>query len=137
MFLLSGSYVDAQSYRYLMPVYAALPVIYAIGVDGVWRAHRAAGSMLLAFALLIFAAQQIDWYVLLTPDIESRRAIACLDLSGVRTAKAGYWQSYKLTFLTGERVIVSPTDGIDRYRPYSERTSTAPPLESILERCKN
>jgi hypothetical protein len=137
MFLVSGSYVDAQSYRYLMPVYAALPVIYAVGVDGVWRTHRAAGSVLLAFAILIFTAQQIDWYVRLAPDVESQRAIACLDAADIRAAKAGYWQSYKLTFLAAERVIVSPTDGVDRYPPYSKHTISAPLLESVLERCKD
>jgi len=132
MFLVSGSYVDAQSYRYLMPVYAALPVIYAIGVDAIWRAHRAAGSVLLVVAILIFAAQQIDWYVLLTPDVESRRAIACLEAAGARTARAGYWQSYKLTFLTAERIIVSPTDGVDRYPPYSALTRDSRTLDQIV-----
>jgi hypothetical protein len=131
MFFVSGSYIDAQTYRYLMPIYAALPVIYAIGVDGVWHANRTAGSALLAFALLIFAAQQIDWYVRLMPDVASQRTIACLDAAGVRAAKSGYWQSYKLTFLTGERIIVSPTDGIDRYPPYSAITASSPTLERI------
>jgi hypothetical protein len=119
MFLISGSYIDAQSYRYLMPIYAALPVVYAIGIGGVWRATRAGGAALLAFVLLIFAAQQIDWYRRLEPDLESPAAIACLDRAGVRAARAGYWQSYKITFLTGERIIVAPTDGVDRYPPYS------------------
>jgi Dolichyl-phosphate-mannose-protein mannosyltransferase len=119
MFLISGSYIDAQSYRYLMPMYAALPVVYAIGIDGVRRASRAAGTLLLAFVLLIFAAQQIDWYVRLEPDLESPAIIACLDRAGVRAARASYWRSYKLTFLSGERVIVAPTDGVDRYPPYS------------------
>jgi hypothetical protein len=131
MFLVSGSYVDAQSYRYLMPVYAALPVIYAIGIDAIWRGHRAAGSVLLAVAVLTFAAQQIDWYVLLTPDVESRRAIACLEAAGTSVARAGYWQSYKLTFLTGERIIVSPTDGVDRYPPYSALTRDSRTLDQI------
>jgi len=136
MFFVSGSYIDAQTYRYLMPIYAALPVVYAIGVDGVWCANRVAGSTLLAFALLIFAAQQVDWFVRLTPDRSSQRTIACLEAAGISAARAGYWQSYKLTFLTGERVIVSPIDGVDRYPPYSERTRDAPLLESIVEGCR-
>ena len=32
LFLLSGAFVDAQSYRYLMPVYGALAVVLALGV---------------------------------------------------------------------------------------------------------
>src|SRR5262249_12469946 len=136
MFFLSGSYIDAQTYPYLMPSYAALPVVYAVGVDGVWRAHRAAGSALLAVALLIFVAQQIDWYVRLQPDLESQRTIACLDAVRVRFAKAGYWQSYKLTFLSKERIIVAPVDGLDRYTPYSDLARDAPLVDSMLARCR-
>ena len=131
LFLVSGSYIDAQSYRYLMPIYAALPVVYALGVDAVWRASRPAGAALMLLLLGIFTAQQSGWYQHLAPDVESAQAIACLDRSGVRTARAGYWQSYKLTFLTNERVIVSPTDGVDRYAPYSAQTRDAASLESI------
>ena len=130
MFFVSGSYIDPQTYRYLMPIYAALPVVYAIGVDGVWRASRVAGSVLLSIALLIFAFQQVDWYVRLTPDRTSRRAIACLDAANVRIARADYWHSYTLTFLTRERIIVSPTDVV-RYPPYEMLTSGSPTLDHI------
>jgi hypothetical protein len=136
MFFVSGSYIDAQSYRYLMPIYAALPVVYAIGVDAAWRTSRAAGAGLLAFMLLLFASQQIGWYLRLEPDRASQQAIACLDAAGIRTARAGYWQSYTLTFLTNERVIVSPVDGMDRYAAYSEQTRDAPLLESVLATCR-
>jgi len=130
MFLISGSYIDAQSYRYLMPIYAGLPVVYAIGLDGVSRATRAGGGALLVFLLLVFAAQQVDWYLRLEPDRELAAIIACLDRSGIRAARASYWQSYKITFLTGERIIVSPTDGVDRYPLYSAATQSSVPIDT-------
>ena len=136
MFFVSGAYIDAQSYRYLMPIYAALPAVYAIGVAGIWRVSRPTGALVLAAALAIFVAQQVAWYGQLAPDLNSQRAIACFNAVGVRAARADYWQSYKLTFLTGERIIVSPVDGMDRYRPYSDRTRDAPLLESIVDRCR-
>jgi len=135
LFLVSGSYNDAQSYRYLMPIYAGLPVVYAIGVDAAWRMNRAAGAVLLAFLLGLFASQQLGWYRHLEPDRASPHAIACLDGAGVRAARAPYWQSYTLTFLTNERIIVSPTDGQDRYPPYSEATRNAPLVESVVAAC--
>jgi hypothetical protein len=135
MFFVSGSYVDAQSYRYLMPIYAALPVVYAIGIVGISRINRAAAAVLLVFAVAIFVAQQMDWYAQLTPDRESAHALECLNAAGVRVARAAYWRSYTLTFLSGERVIVSPTDGLDRYAPYSKTTRDAPLLDAILGRC--
>jgi hypothetical protein len=124
MFVASGSYIDPQSYRYLMPLYAALPVIYAVGVDAVWQSSAATGTVVLVFTLMLFGAQQLGWYQHLEPDTESPAIIACLDRAGVRTARAGYWQSYKITFLTGERIIVSPSDGMDRYASYSEQAKS-------------
>jgi hypothetical protein len=78
--------------------------------------------------LLLFASQQIGWYLHLEPDRASQQAIACLDAAGIRAARSGYWQSYTLTFLTNERVIVSPVDGMDRYAPYSEQTRSSPTI---------
>jgi hypothetical protein len=37
----------------------------------------------------------------------------------VRVAQAGYWRAYKLTFLTGERVVVASTDVV-RIASYQE-----------------
>jgi hypothetical protein len=42
LFIASGSFVDAQSYRYLMPIHAALPVVLAIGVDETARWNKPA-----------------------------------------------------------------------------------------------
>ncbi|HXD75937.1 MAG TPA: hypothetical protein VN628_19465 [Vicinamibacterales bacterium] len=133
MFLVSGSYIDAQSYRYLMPIYAALPVIYAVGVDAVWRTARPAGVVLLLFMLGLFAAEQMAWYRRLAPDTRREQTIACLERAGITAARAPYWQSYPVTFLTSERIIVSPIDGIDRYAPYSEATRNAPAVEQVCK----
>jgi hypothetical protein len=111
-------------------------VIYAIGVDAAWQTSRAAGAVLMMLLLGIFGAQQIGWYQHLDPDVKSQQAITCLDSAGIRAARAGYWQSYKLTFLSGERIIVAPTDGLDRYAPYSQQTRTAPTLASVLAGCR-
>jgi hypothetical protein len=130
MFLVSGSYIDVQSYRYLMPLYGALPVVYAIGIDTVQRTTRTGGALLLVCVVLIFGAQQIDWYRRLEPDRESAAAIACLERAGVRAARATYWLSYKITFLTRERIIVSPTNGVDRYPPYSSLVSSSEAVDA-------
>ena len=118
-FIISGSYINVQSYRYLMTVYAALPVVLAVGVDGAFRASKLAGAVLLGGLLALFAAQQADWYRRLEPDRESAATIKCLDRAGIRTGFADYWLSYKLTFLTAERIILAPTNGVDRYEPYT------------------
>jgi hypothetical protein len=83
--------------------------------------------------LMLFGAQQLGWYQHLEADAESPTIIACLDRAGVTAARAGYWQSYKITFLTGERIIVSPADGVDRYPPYSAVTAAGP---TVAELCR-
>jgi hypothetical protein len=131
VFVASGAFIDAQSYRYLMPLHAALPVVYAVGIDGTLRANRIAGIALLTSLLALFALQQAAWYRRLEPDGEASAVVGCLDRSGIRTAYADYWLSYKLTFLTGERVIVAPLDGVDRYAPYTLSVRAQPSSPTI------
>ena len=131
MFFVSGSYIDAQSYRYLMPIYAAIPVVYAVGLDAAWRLARPAGIALALIVVALFTAQQAAWYRHLQPDVTTPRVIACLDARGSPVARAQYWNSYTITFLTGERIIVTPVDGIDRYQPYSDSTPGAPIIEEV------
>jgi hypothetical protein len=131
VFVISGSFIDAQSYRYLMPLYAALPVVYAVGIDRTLRSNRIAGGALLTSLLALFALQQVTWYERLEPDRDTSAIVECLDRSGIRTAYAGYWLSYKLTFLTGERVIVAPVDGVDRYAPYTATVRAQPSSPTI------
>ncbi len=119
MFLLSGAFVDAQSYRYLMPAAGALAVVLALGVWRLFRWSRLAGAVALAAILGLFGAGQLAWYRQLAPDVRSPELIACLDRAGVRAAVADYWLSYKLTFISGERIIVAPENGVDRYPPYT------------------
>jgi hypothetical protein len=124
-FLASGATIDAQSYRYLMPIYAALPAVYAVGIETAARWNRWAGTGLCGALVCLFAAQQITWYNRMEPDTESRAILSCVDARGVRHARAGYWLSYKLTFLANERLIVAPTDGVDRYPEYTRLVSAS------------
>jgi hypothetical protein len=128
IFLLSGAFVDAQSYRYLMPVYSALAVVLALGVWRIFRRSRIAGVVSLSMLLALFGLGQRAWRQELMPDSQSATIIDCLDQRGVRLALADYWLSYKLTFLTNERIIVAPLNGVDRYPPYTAqvRTQAAP-----------
>jgi hypothetical protein len=130
--LASGSYSDVQRYRYLMPIFAALPAIYATGVEAAWDWHRAAGVALGGALLATFAVQQLVWSRTLGPDRESRAVLACLNQQGVDRAYADYWLSYKLTFLSGETIIVAPSDGLDRYPAYTALVRAADHAPTIV-----
>ena len=120
VFVASGSYHDPQSYRYVMPLFGALPVVLAVGIDQMGQWSKLAAAAAFGSLLVMFAAQELAWYQRLVPDTRSPAALECFASNGVRGALADYWMSYKLTFLSGERVIVAPTNGVDRYPPYTE-----------------
>ena len=100
-----------------MPIYAAVPLILAVGVREAWKANRVTGFGAAVLVAGLFAVQEIHWYRTLAPDERLARAIACLREGDVRYAWADDRTSYKLTFLTNEASIVAPTDA-DRYPPF-------------------
>ena len=126
IFLLSGAFVDAQSYRYLMPASGALAAVLALGVWRTFRWSRVGGTLLLASILILFGVEQRAWYRQLRPDTQTAAIIECLERNNVKAAFADYWLSYKLTFLTGERIIVAPDTGVDRYPSYTAHVRAQP-----------
>jgi hypothetical protein len=137
LFIVSGSFIDAQSYRYLMPIFGALPVVLAVAVDEAWRRSIVLAAVMFAAIAGVWAVEQVRWYQRLAPDTKARAAIACLERAGARGVFADYWVSYKLTFLTDERVIVAPANAFDRYPPYtafvrSLALAAAQPCNSLL-----
>lgn len=132
LFVVSGAYVDTQSYRYLIPYYAGLAVALAAGSLSLSRGNRAIATAVVGAMLGLFGLQQVLWYRMLTPDTESVRTIECLRKRGVRGGFADYWTSYKLTFLSNEEIIIAPTTGIDRYPAYTAFVRSLP-LEQRLD----
>jgi 4-amino-4-deoxy-L-arabinose transferase-like glycosyltransferase len=126
LFLVSGAYVDTQSYRYLIPWYAGLSIAWPAGSLIVAGHRRGAGIMIAGAILAVHVWQQVTWYQKLAPDTQSIATIDCLRRLGVKGGFAEYWTSYKLTFLANEQLIVAPTDGVDRYPKYTELVRTLP-----------
>jgi hypothetical protein len=134
VFLFSGAFVDAQSYRYLMPAWGALAVVVGTGVWWTFQRSRVAGTAAFLAVLTLFSLQQRSWYRQLPDDVQSRALIACLERAGVRVASADYWLSYKLTFLSDERLIVAPDGTVDRYPPYTDQVRSHPEAPRIPDK---
>jgi hypothetical protein len=126
LFLVSGAYLDTQSYRYLIPWYGGLCVAWAAGGASLARGHKAMASLLVGMILAVHAWQQLAWYRGLAPDTQSTATIDCLRREGIRGGYADYWTSYKLTFLSNEEIIIAPTDGVDRYPAYTTFVRSLP-----------
>jgi 4-amino-4-deoxy-L-arabinose transferase-like glycosyltransferase len=138
LFLASGAYLDTQSYRYFIPWYAGLSIAWAVGSLGVAHVVRLKpdttyylASTIVAAIIAVHAWQQMAWYQKLQPDTQSIATIDCLKRNGIRGGYAEYWTAYKLTFIAQERVIIAPTDGIDRYPRYTEYVRSLPAREQI------
>ena len=126
VFLVSGAYIDTQSYRYLIPYYAGLSVALSVGSLALARGDRNIASVFVGTLMIVFALQQFVWYQKLMPDTESTRIIDCLKREGLRGGYADYWTSYKLTFLSNEDIILAPSSGVDRYPAYTELVRALP-----------
>ena len=126
LFVASGAYLDTQSYRYLIPYYAGLAVALAAGSLVLGKGDRMVATVVVGTLLTVFALQQFAWYQKLSPDTDSARVIDCLQREGVRGGYADYWTSYKLTFLSNEKIVFAPTGGVDRYPAYTEFVRSLP-----------
>ncbi len=71
------------------------------------------------------------WYQKLQPDTRSLATLDCLRRNGIRGGYAEYWTAYKLTFLAEEKIIIAPTDGVDRYPRYTEHVRSLPAHEQV------
>ncbi len=126
LFVIGGVYLDTQSYRYLVPYYAGLAVALASGSLTLAKGDRRIASVFVGMMIVVFALQQFVWFGKLAPDVDSARVVDCLRREGKIGGYADYWTSYKLTFLSGEDIIVAPNTGVDRYPAYTRFVRALP-----------
>jgi hypothetical protein len=119
LFVVTGTFLDAYSYRYLIPVYSAVPVALVLGCRAARKWARWLPGTLFAVVLGTFAAQQALWFRTLGGESCDREIIACLRSAGVQGGWADYWISYRMTFISEESPIIAPMTGVDRYPAYS------------------
>lgn len=101
----------------------------AVAVAGTSRSRYVSAG--LAGLLVLWAALSGFGHVALakeywpTPPPDNARVLAdALETRGITLAEAGYWRAYKITFLTGERVVVASTD-VQRIQEYRRRADEA------------
>jgi hypothetical protein len=133
--VLGANTVDAWSFRYLLVAWQAQSVMFATILSRGWSRPK---MRLVVTLVLILYIWQVGWSGLLilsqrwqrTSDMYSAKTIACLEnymaQHGLRGGYADYWLAYPLDFLTQERLVFSPYNGIVRYPPYAETISRLP-----------
>ncbi len=128
-FVLSPNPRDFASNRYLLPWLTSLPLLAAAALIQLARRRRSAG-IALAVVLLCYPLWPIVSFYrsvgqldrggrLIVHEEPLLEVVRFLRREGFEGAYADYWESYKATFLSGERLIVAPFDDWDRYPPYT------------------
>ncbi|MHB8055926.1 MAG: hypothetical protein ACYDH3_11835, partial [Candidatus Aminicenantales bacterium] len=110
---------DANTLRFFVPLFFCLPVGLALGLREIEKKSRILGwGLFLVFLANVLLANMIIWRNHQSPSRYERIADK-LTAEKIRGGYADYWTSYSLTFLAGEKIIVTPLSGKERRPPYA------------------
>jgi hypothetical protein len=128
---LSSNSIDLLAVRYLLLTWQAASVLFALLLAFlVQRLSRAALVGLILFGLLVGGFHLRDAHNNWPAARYEPQNVAALEQylqqQGVRAGYADYWLSYTLDFLTNERLVLAPYNGVDRYPAYTEQVGRAP-----------
>jgi hypothetical protein len=118
VFIVSG-FSNKGVVRYLYPAYVCLPVLF-LAVPWLLSGKRRIAASLALLALLAVAnVRNVRAGFRATRDraVHTRQVLAAMEATGVRYWQADYWNSYRLTAVAGERVVVD-SNTVNRYYPY-------------------
>jgi 4-amino-4-deoxy-L-arabinose transferase-like glycosyltransferase len=125
-----SSFSSSTIIRYLYILYLILPVLFAAAF--LWiKPARIRLAVQAAFILLLFAASQAgasleDFRSIVKHDTDAKAVLAAAETSGQKYWKGDYWNSYLLTALSKERLIVAST-AVERYPYYQLLYDTEAP----------
>ena len=130
--LLSSNTVDVHSIRHLIVTWQAMTIVIGICIGRLSAIPRLVRVVVVVvwagyLGLSNIAFAKAQWPVKFTRfDREATRQLeAYLETAGVSTAFADYWGAFALDFLTQERIILAPYNGLDRIPAYSEQARFA------------
>lgn len=117
------------AYRYAVPIYVAAPLFLGRAFELLYSRRRKLAAVVLAAAVCaniftVFSALRTK------PLYDIDRLAAHLERTGLKYAFSDYSTAYMVTFLTKEKVVVSPTlfdaDFCDRYPEYTREARISP-----------
>jgi 4-amino-4-deoxy-L-arabinose transferase-like glycosyltransferase len=122
---LNSEFADRALYpRYLLPLYSTLPIFVAVFL---WWIKKYS-HLLFVFLLLSILACNIYGNIYFYDQIKLENKkfktfLSILEERNLNLAYSGFWQAYKITLATNEKVVCSPKmydPHLDRYPYYSE-----------------
>ncbi len=124
--LFASHLVDVFTARYLLPFYLGVMVTLADSLTRLVRKNRVVGTTLCLISLaLAIEGNRPLWSISQSPDPMAVLAQR-LQEQGYRGGYAGYWNAYRLTALSGEKLIVALDGQKDRYPPYLAQVRQMP-----------
>jgi len=111
---------DANTVRFLVPLFLCLPVGIALGLKEIKKKSRILPwCFLLAFLGNSLWSNVLLWRKHTSPSRYETIAQG-LARERVKGGYADYWSAYYLTFLAREEIILAPINGKERYPPYPQ-----------------
>lgn len=130
-FIVSPNARDVLANRYLLPWLSALPIFAAHALVRVARRSAPAAAVVGVLAVAIPAA------AIVTAPHRGRTSlpevIDYLESQGIRGGRGSYWTAYTATFLSGERIVVTPYLQWDRHPQYTAFVDGLPASATIFE----
>jgi len=136
--MLGGNTTDLYSVRYLLITWQASVMMLAIFFE---RMLKRVGAVFMVFLLSAWLLQIVfvgyvrlhRWWRYGYYDSGSVRELeGFFEENSVRTGYADYWLSYTLDYMTDERLVVAPYNGVDRYPRYTLVVGAQPIQAYIL-----
>jgi hypothetical protein len=138
LMMLGGNTTDLYSVRYLLITWQASVMMLAIFFE---RMLKRVGAVFMVFLLSAWLLQIVfvgyvrlhRWWRYGYYDSGSVRELeGFFEENSVRTGYADYWLSYTLDYMTDERLVVAPYNGVDRYPRYTLVVGAQPIQAYIL-----
>lgn len=109
---------NATAVRFFVPLFFCLPIGLALGFKEIKKKSQTLGwGILLGFLGYALLVNILVWQNHRWP---SRYELIAQNLTKeeIKGGFGDYWTAYYMTFLTQEKVILTPSSGKERYRPY-------------------
>lgn len=138
MILLGGNTLDWTAVRYLLISWQAAAIVLALGVARLAARQRALAALAVAFWALQVGLGNLGAAGRSWADVRpyAQPSVAALQQFLAERQVAGgyadYWTTYSLSLATGERMLLAPYNGGDRYPAYTRAVDLLPVRAYLL-----
>lgn len=115
---LETNYSDLGTARHLLPLIVPLPILIALTLNSIFKKKRFFRYAILMLMLCLSLYSKISDK---SVSRDYSQLFKFLQTNNLNFGVSDFWLSYKLVFLSDEKIIISPFFGVDRYDKYTHK----------------